>query len=111
MTILIPALAVAFAAFCVWLTVRVVNRRERWAKWTMAATVVVPVLYVLSIGPAAWLSIKFDNPKWVRGWFWAPLDSVVVHGPGQLVTAYNEYVLWWIEAAGGQLARDGMHAW
>jgi hypothetical protein len=31
MTILLPALAVAFAAFCVWPAVRVVNRRERWA--------------------------------------------------------------------------------
>jgi hypothetical protein len=36
MTIALPALAVAFAAFCVWLAVRIVNRRERWAKWTLA---------------------------------------------------------------------------
>jgi hypothetical protein len=26
---------VAFAAFCMWLAVRIVNRRERWAKWTL----------------------------------------------------------------------------
>jgi hypothetical protein len=52
MTIVLPALAVAFAAFCVWLTVRVVNRRERWAKWTLAAVVGLPLLYVLSFGPA-----------------------------------------------------------
>jgi hypothetical protein len=31
MTILLPALATALAVFCVWLVVRVVNRRERWA--------------------------------------------------------------------------------
>ena len=31
MTILLSTLAVAFAAFCVWLTVLIVNRRERWA--------------------------------------------------------------------------------
>ena len=54
MSIILPALAVAFAAFCVWLTVRIVNRRERWAKWTAAAMAVV-ILYVLSIGPSAWL--------------------------------------------------------
>jgi hypothetical protein len=29
MTLLLPALAAAFAAFCVWLTVRIVNRWER----------------------------------------------------------------------------------
>jgi hypothetical protein len=45
-TILLSTLAVAFAAFCVWLTVRIVNRRERWAKWTLAVVVGLPVLYV-----------------------------------------------------------------
>jgi hypothetical protein len=50
MTILLPALALAFGAFCVWLVVRIVNRRERWAKWTLGAVVGVPVLYVLSFG-------------------------------------------------------------
>jgi len=25
-------IGIAFAAFCVWLAVRIVNRRERWAK-------------------------------------------------------------------------------
>jgi uncharacterized membrane protein len=33
MSIVLPALAVAFGAFSVWLAVRIVNRRERWAKW------------------------------------------------------------------------------
>ena len=54
MTILLPTLGVAFAAFCVWLSVRIVNRRERWAKWTLAAVIGLPVLYVLSFGPACW---------------------------------------------------------
>lgn len=54
MMILLSTLAVAFAALCVWLSVRIVNRRERWAKWTLAAAVGLPVLYVLSFGPACW---------------------------------------------------------
>lgn len=58
MTIILPALAVAFAAVCVWLTVRIVNRRERWAKWTLAAVLSLPVLYVASFGPACWISSK-----------------------------------------------------
>ena len=33
--------AVVFAAFCVWLTVRIINRRERWAKWTAVALIVL----------------------------------------------------------------------
>jgi hypothetical protein len=48
-------LAVAFSAFCVWLTVRIVNRRERWAKWTAVALIVALIAYPLSIGPAYWM--------------------------------------------------------
>ena len=56
MEIIFSALAVAFTAFCVWLTVRIVNRRERWAKWTLAGAVALPVLYVIGFGPACWLA-------------------------------------------------------
>ena len=54
----------AFAAFCVWIAVRIVSRRERWAEWTAVAILVIgPVLYVLSSGPmkmVGWRSQK--NP-------------------------------------------------
>ena len=55
MTTVLTLPAVAFAAFCVWLTVRIVNRRERWAKWTLAAVVGVPMLYVATFGPWCWI--------------------------------------------------------
>ena len=53
MTILLAALGVAFAAFAVWLLVRIINRREKWAKWTAAVYIVLMVLvgYPLSFGP------------------------------------------------------------
>jgi hypothetical protein len=44
MTILLPALAVAFAAFCVWLGVRVINRREPWA--ICLAAIIGVLIYV-----------------------------------------------------------------
>ena len=66
MTIVLPALGVAFAAFCVWLTVRIVNRRERWAKWTLATIIAVPLLYVLSFGPWCWISSRLSGePRWI----------------------------------------------
>jgi hypothetical protein len=55
MTILLPTLAVVFAAVCVWLTVRLIARRERWAMGTLAALVGVPVLYIESVGPPCWI--------------------------------------------------------
>lgn len=50
---------VAFAALCVWLIVRVINRRERWAKWALVLWAGLPFLYVLSFGPACWISSHF----------------------------------------------------
>jgi len=41
---------IAFAAFCIWLGVRIVNRRERWAKWTLAAVLVALAMYLASFG-------------------------------------------------------------
>ena len=55
MTYALLAFVSAFAAFYIWLGVRIINRRERWAKWALVMTPVgVPVLYVLSFGPACW---------------------------------------------------------
>lgn len=56
MSIVLSAFGVALAAFCVWLIVRIVNRRERWAKWTLGLVIGLPVLYVASFGPACWLT-------------------------------------------------------
>lgn len=50
MNLLLAVLGVGFAAFCVWLGVRLVNRREKWAKWTAVGLVMaVFVLYPLSM--------------------------------------------------------------
>jgi hypothetical protein len=39
----------SFAAFCVWLTVRYLNRRKRWAKWTLIGQVaMLPVFYMIA---------------------------------------------------------------
>ena len=46
MTSVLPALAVAFAASCLWLTVRIVNRGESWTKWTLLAFIVYAAYFV-----------------------------------------------------------------
>jgi hypothetical protein len=66
--IVLALIAVAFAAVCVWLTVRIVNRRERWAKWTLAGVAVVLALYPFSYGPFLWLEF--------RGWLPDPLITM-----------------------------------
>jgi len=53
--------AIVFTASCVWLMVRIVNRRERWAKRTLAGVIGIPVLYVASFGPACWLDSRVSG--------------------------------------------------
>jgi predicted MFS family arabinose efflux permease len=70
---------VAFAASSTWLTVRIVNHHERWAKRTLAAVVGVPVLYVAIFGPACWISSRFGGGKSV-GFIFGPVMHVWWHG-------------------------------
>ena len=90
----IPTLGVAFAAFCVWLTVRIINRRERWAKWVLAAVVGLPVLYVASFGPACWLSDHEALPYGLADSFYGPLMSFSVY------TNCNRALEWYGTLAG-----------
>lgn len=46
-------MGVAFTVFFVWLVVRLMNRRERWAKRLAVALVAMPLGYLVSFGPVA----------------------------------------------------------
>ena len=96
-TVVLPALGVAFAAFSVWLTVRLVNRRERWAKWTFFCVIGMPTLYVLSSGPMIWLAGKVDAPPWVFSALdqvYGPLIWVMMYG-GCFGQIFWRYLMWW----------------
>jgi hypothetical protein len=92
--ILLPSLAGTFAAFCVWLVVRITNRRERWAKWMLAVVFSVPVLYVASFGPACWATAeRNDSNEWnpVMLAYW-PIGCVRWYSySGPIV----EFLDWW----------------
>jgi hypothetical protein len=49
MTSVLQCLVVPFTSFCVWLTVRIINRQVRWAKWTAVVLLVVAGLYAESL--------------------------------------------------------------
>ena len=107
---LLSALAVAFAAFCVWLTARIVNRRERWAKLTLATTIGLLVLYVASFGPACWWFAEAGKSESLGGLpvamtcgmpiqphlrcapqcYW-PIGWIAMHGPDWLKRAISMY--------------------
>jgi hypothetical protein len=102
MTILLPDLGVTFAAFGVGLTVRIVNRRERWARWTLAGLVIVFVLYPLSIGPVGWVKTRFAAPTGMfndaLGVIYMPVLIAALHGPEPIRHAFQWYGrLWGLE--------------
>lgn len=84
MTIVLAVLGVSFVAFAIWLTVRIFNRRERWAKRTavgvpLLMSVMYPIIYVLLMDPI-W-TIPYFGADWER----YPIYRL--HAPGdELVT-------------------------
>jgi multisubunit Na+/H+ antiporter MnhE subunit len=100
MAVAFAIFGVAFAAFGVWLGVRIVNRRERWAKWMATVMLVALLLYPLSAGPAWLLTRRIMARPAVQEWplevyikTYAPLGLLAdVTGSKTLLRAYVE---WW----------------
>ena len=67
-----PALGVAFAAFCVWLAVRWVNRQWKPTRRFWACVVPAGMLYVASSGPMRVVSYweRFGTIDRFEGWWW-----------------------------------------
>ena len=99
MTILLPALSFAFAAFCVWLVVRIMNRRERWAKWALAGILLtILVVYPLSFGPAEYLKWKYYERDWLptlEEQVYRPFLIWIEERPCPLPDWYTSYIEWW----------------
>ena len=100
-TAIFATLGISCAAFCVWLAVRLVNRRERWAKrlaWTMA---VFLTLYLLSCGPASWMYVHVVPeplcPAYIRimARFYFPI-ATLLQTSRFAVTAIHGYQCLWV---------------
>ncbi len=92
------AFGVAFAAFlsCGWECGSSIGS-ERWAKWTLATTIGLPVLYVASFGPACWVTsqdyIVGETVTTNRALIvYFPLARAIVNDPD---TRYR-WLVWWM---------------
>jgi hypothetical protein len=92
MAIVLSAVGASVAAFVVWLTVRIVNRRERWAKRTMAAIVGLPLMYVLRFGPACWINARMEVGTGLIWVVYQPLFRTMLHdGPRVIQQALRSF--------------------
>ena len=83
---------VTIAALWVWLVLRIINRKERWAKWTLAAVVGAPVLYVASFGPWCWSisqSVREGTDR--ASLFYRPMIWMWLNGPKPAWDAIDWY--------------------
>lgn len=96
--IAVALLGMAAVAFCVWLGVRIVNWRERWARWT-AVGLAVPLLYVAGFGPAC-LMVKMDLMSLSSlTTTYRPCVALAVDGPQPIRVPLR----WWTEFCGGDV--------
>jgi hypothetical protein len=67
MDLLLLACGAGYVAGSVWLLVRWINRRERWVKRVAWGMILLPILYILSFGPACWITSRMDQGRdWGR---------------------------------------------
>lgn len=69
------------------------RHKPSWAFWATTLLMVLPVLYVLSIGPVAWTS-RF-MPEWMTNalvTLYRPLEWIYEHGPESIHDALDWYV-------------------
>ena len=81
MTIILPALGVAFPAVCIWLAVRIFNRREKWAKRT-AVGLAVATIFFGAYATAYACMVRSSLPERLR-------DAVGIIGKIELVPDYT----------------------
>jgi hypothetical protein len=71
-------MVIGWGAMIIWLIVRFVNRRERWARRILSAAIGLPIVYVVSLGPACWVTSRLGGYRAVA-WVYSPLLSTF-HG-------------------------------
>jgi hypothetical protein len=99
MAIALSIIGIAFAAFGVWLTVRIVSRRERWAKKVAAVLVAALVLYPFSWGPfllaTSYLDLDIGQSMTV-GSVYIPL-MLLARESAAAKSVMKWYVLLWVD--------------
>ena len=63
------------------------------AVWVFSAVILLPILYVLSIGPVIAIAEKFDHPHEPYQVFYAPVGWLHDHTP--LQGPLRKYASWW----------------
>jgi hypothetical protein len=95
---------IAYAAFWIWQTARIVNRQKRWRSLAIAAMIflLMPLLYFLLIGPVAFLERSGTIRQGVYEFALHPV-RIVADGtdlkPIWFWSICDDYLRWWFRLA------------
>ena len=96
-----------FMAVLIWLTVQVTNRRERWAKWSLATTLSMPILYLASWPPMArlceWLDSHGLIPDAMTSVMWVVYYPAGFTANGNPPAWVKDTMIWYLGIWGGDL--------
>lgn len=98
MALALSIFGIAFAASCIWLTVRIFNRGDRWAMRTLAAALMMlPLVYVVTFG--LWCRANRAGPGQIKAaaanvWPYHCMWWLFDNGPGPVQSAIRAYVEW-----------------
>src|SRR5258708_21026196 len=90
MAMAFSALVAAYFAVCIGAGVRVINRRETWAKRTVIAVAGLPLVYVASFGPACWLCEKGVLGQRTAWTIFRPATWYCLNGPERVRLASED---------------------
>ena len=98
MAVILSIIGVVLTAFCIWLTVRLFNRPEKWAKrMAMAIIVSLPLLYIAGFGP--WCRLHRGGPGQIKAapainGPYLPMFWLMENGPAPVRSAIRDYCIW-----------------
>jgi len=91
-------LGLTVSALCSGLTVRIINRREKWAKRAAVAVAIFFILYAPSFGPFAWMQRNRVLPVSVEAplsWLYLPM-FLLIDAPEPIHSLFRRYLRYWV---------------
>jgi hypothetical protein len=90
---ILVATGIGFSALVIWLTIRIINHRERWAKWAAVVLVITPFVYAASLGPACWIISHNGDEMWSSvPAVYRPVGTVIYHLPYSLQGPIDDFI-------------------
>jgi hypothetical protein len=99
MALILLIVGIAFESTCLWLSVRIFNKREPFTQLALAIAIGLPVAYILAEGPLGWVIYHQIAPESIETLidtiFTQPIGLAFEAAPEEIQIAYCWYLSLW----------------